>query len=53
MTDSPSDSGASAVQQALRAVVENGADEAALRTLAGSEVLLPADTRRLSASLIS
>ncbi|MER5214412.1 SseB family protein [Streptomyces sp. NPDC002838] len=43
MTDSPSDSGAAAVQQALRVVVEQGADETALRTLAGSEVLLPAD----------
>ncbi|GCB51741.1 SseB family protein [Streptomyces sp. NL15-2K] len=43
MTDSPFDSGASAAQQALRAVVDNGPDDAALRTLAGSEVLLPAD----------
>jgi hypothetical protein len=43
MSDSPFDGGASAVQQALRAVVDNGADEAVLRTLAGSEVLLPAD----------
>lgn len=43
MTDSPSDSGASAAQQALRALVENGAGEAALRTLADSEVLLPAE----------
>ncbi|NGO08887.1 SseB family protein [Streptomyces sp. HC44] len=43
MTDSPSDSAASAVRQALRAVVENGADDAALRMLAGSEVLIPAD----------
>ncbi|GAA3804640.1 SseB family protein [Streptomyces phyllanthi] len=42
MTDSPSGSGAAA-QQALRVVVENGADDAALRTLAGSEVLLPAE----------
>ncbi|GAA2645266.1 SseB family protein [Streptomyces vastus] len=43
MADSPSDSGASAVQQALRVVAEDGADDAALRTLAGSEVLLPAE----------
>ncbi|MEJ8672238.1 MULTISPECIES: SseB family protein [unclassified Streptomyces] len=42
MTDPHFESGAFAAQQALRTVVENGADEAALSTLAHSEVLVPA-----------
>ncbi|MEV0176285.1 SseB family protein [Streptomyces sp. NPDC050803] len=44
MTDPHFDSDAFAVQQALRTVVENGADEAALSTLAESEVLVLAAT---------
>ena len=41
MTDYFSNGAASAVQLALRAVVEGDADEAELDTLAGSEVLIP------------
>ncbi len=44
MTDPHFESDASAAQQALRTVVEKGADEAALSTLAHSEVLVPAAT---------
>ncbi|MBC9724209.1 SseB family protein [Streptomyces sp. TRM68367] len=42
MTDSHPGSSASAVQQALRAVISDGADEETLDTLAMSEVLVPA-----------
>ncbi|MFE9442149.1 SseB family protein [Streptomyces sp. NPDC006602] len=41
MTDNFPNGAASAVQLALRAVVEGDADEAELDTLAGSEVLVP------------
>ncbi|NUP17048.1 MAG: SseB family protein, partial [Streptomyces sp.] len=44
MTDPHYDSDAQATQQALRTVVEQGADQAALDTLAHSEVLVPAAT---------
>jgi len=44
MTDFHPEGGASAAQRALRTVVEQGADEAALSTLARSEVLVPAGT---------
>ncbi len=44
MTDSHFDSGAVAAQRALRTVVNEGADDAALTTLARSEVLIPAAT---------
>lgn len=44
MTDPHFESNALAVQQALRTVVEQGADEAALSMLAHSEVLVPAAT---------
>lgn len=44
MTDPHFESGALAAQQALRTVVEKGADQAALSTLAHSEVLVPAAT---------
>lgn len=42
MTEPPPESAAVAAQRALRTVVDKGADEAALSTLAGTEVLLPA-----------
>ncbi|MCX5329645.1 MULTISPECIES: SseB family protein [unclassified Streptomyces] len=42
MTEPSHESAASAAQQALRTVVDKGADEAALSTLAGTEVLVPA-----------
>ncbi|WP_405650495.1 SseB family protein [Streptomyces sp. NBC_00019] len=42
MTEPSRESAASAAQQALRTVVDKGADEAALSTLAGTEVLVPA-----------
>ncbi len=42
MTEPSGESAASAAQQALRTVVDKGADEAALTTLAGTEVLVPA-----------
>lgn len=42
MTEPSPENAASAAQQALRTVVAHGADEAALSTLAGAEVLVPA-----------
>ncbi|MFE5187958.1 SseB family protein [Streptomyces sp. NPDC056628] len=42
MTDPQFDNSAAAAQDALRTVVEKGADQTALSTLADSEVLVPA-----------